>query len=63
MVISSDFFDENSSLNDFNFLKFILASETRLKLLLSLYDSGKTIKELELEFNRKSGNIQNTYLY
>ena len=57
MVISSIFFDENSNLNDFNYLKFILASETRLKLLLSLYESDKTIKELESEFNRKSGNI------
>ncbi|MBE6509522.1 MAG: hypothetical protein E7Z77_08955 [Methanobrevibacter sp.] len=57
MVIRSNFFDENSSLNDFNHLKFILSSETRLKLLLSLYESGKTIKELESEFNRKSGNI------
>lgn len=57
MVISSNFFNENSNLNDFNYLKFILASETRLKLLLSLYESEKTIKELESEFNRKSGNI------
>ena len=57
MVISSNFFDENSNLSDFNYLKFILASEIRLKLLLSLYESNKTIKELESEFNRKSGNI------
>jgi len=57
MIISSNFFDENSNLNDFNYLKFILSSETRLKLLLSLYESSKTIKELESEFNRKSGNI------
>ena len=47
MVISSNFFDENSNLSDFNYLKFILASEIRLKLLLSLYESNKTIKELE----------------
>ena len=57
MLISSNFFDENSSLNDFNYLKFILSSEARLKLLLSLYESDKTIKELESDFNRKSGNI------
>lgn len=57
MIISSNFFDENSNLNDFNYLKFVLSSETRLKLLLSLYESSKTIKELESEFNRKSGNI------
>lgn len=57
MIISSNFFDENSNLSDFNYLKFILSSETRLKLLLSLYESSKTVKELESEFNRKSGNI------
>ena len=57
MVISSNFFDENSNLSDFNYLKFILASEIRLKLLLSLYESGKTIKELESESNKKSANI------
>ncbi|WP_407453722.1 helix-turn-helix transcriptional regulator [Methanobrevibacter sp.] len=57
IIISSDFFDENSTIEDFNFLKFIFASESRLKLLFSLYESNKTIKELESEFNRKSGNI------
>lgn len=57
MVISSNFFDENSNLSDFNYLKFILASEIRLKLLLSLYESNKTIKELESESNKKSANI------
>ena len=44
-------------LDDFNLLKFIVTSELRLKLLFSLYDSSKTIKELESEFNRKPGNI------
>lgn len=38
-------------------LKFLVASEIRLKILFSLYDSPKTIKELELEFNKKSTNI------
>ena len=57
MVISSNFFDENSNISDFNYLKFILASEIRLKLLLSLYESNKTIKELESESNKKSANI------
>ncbi len=57
IIISSDFFDETSNIEDFNFLKFIFASESRLKLLFSLYESNKTIKELESEFNRKSGNI------
>lgn len=57
IVISSDFFDETSSIDDFNFLKFIFASESRLKILFSLYESKKTIKELESEFNMKSGNI------
>ena len=44
-------------MDDFNLLKFIVTSELRLKLLFSLYDSSKTIKELESEFNRKPGNI------
>lgn len=34
-----------------------MASELRLKLLFSLYESSKSIKELESEFNKKSGNI------
>lgn len=34
-----------------------MASEIRLKLLFSLYESSKSIKELESEFNKKSGNI------
>ena len=38
-------------------LKFLTASEIRLKLLFSLYESSKSIKELESEFNKKSGNI------
>lgn len=57
MVISSNFFDEEVTLDEFNHLKFILSSEIRLKLLVSLKESSKTIKELESEFNRKSGNI------
>ncbi len=57
MIISSNFFDENSNLSDFNHLKFILASEIRLNLMLSLYESNKTIKELESESNKKSANI------
>jgi predicted transcriptional regulator len=44
-------------LDDFNLLKFVVTSELRLKLLFSLYESSKTIKELESEFNRKPGNI------
>lgn len=44
-------------MEDFNLLKFVISSELRLKLLFSLYESGKSIKELESEFNRKSGNI------
>ena len=44
-------------MDDFNLLKFIISSELRLKLLFSLYESSKSIKELESEFNRKSGNI------
>ena len=38
-------------------LKFLVASELRLKLLFSLYESTKSMKELESEFNKKSGNI------
>ena len=57
IVISSDFFDESNNMDDFNFLKFIFSSESRLKLLFSLYESSKTIKELESEFNRKSSNL------
>ena len=38
-------------------LKFLISSEIRLKILFSLYDSSKSIKELESEFNKKSGNI------
>ena len=38
-------------------LKFLMSSEIRLKLLFSLYESSKSIKELESEFNKKSGNI------
>ncbi|WP_405304008.1 helix-turn-helix transcriptional regulator [Methanobrevibacter sp.] len=34
-----------------------MTSEIRLKLLFSLYESSKSIKELESEFNKKSGNI------
>ena len=55
--ISSDFFNENNDLDDFYYLKFIFASEIRLKLLYSLYNSSKTIKEIESEFNNKPSNI------
>lgn len=44
-------------MSDFNLLKFVVTSELRLKLLFSLYESSKSIKELESEFNRKPGNI------
>lgn len=44
-------------MDDFNLLKFVVTSELRLKLLLSLYESSKTINELKSEFNRKPGNI------
>ena len=55
--INSDYFDGMNDLQDFNLLKFVVTSELRLKLLFSLYESSKTIKELESEFNRKPGNI------
>lgn len=57
IIINPEFFEGISDLEDFNLLKFVVASELRMKLLFSLYDSSKTIKELESEFNRKSGNI------
>ena len=57
IVISADFFEENSNMEDFNFLKFIFSSESRLKLLFSLYESSKTVKEMESQFNMKPGNI------
>ena len=57
MIISSDYFDGINDLDDFTLLKFVVSSELRLKLLFSLYESSKTIKELESEFNRKPGNI------
>ena len=57
IVIKSDYFDGINDLDDFNLLKFVVTSELRLKLLFSLYESSKTIKELESEFNRKPGNI------
>ena len=38
-------------------LKFLMVSEIRLKLLFNLYESSKSIKELESEFQKKSGNI------
>ena len=57
ITISEKFFDGICDLEDFNLLKFIMTSELRLKLLFSLYESSKSIKELESEFNRKSGNI------
>ena len=55
--INSDYFNGMNDLQDFNLLKFVVTSELRLKLLFSLYESSKTIKELESEFNRKPGNI------
>jgi predicted transcriptional regulator len=57
IVIKSDYFEGINDLDDFNLLKFVVTSELRLKLLFSLYESSKTIKELESEFNRKPGNI------
>ena len=57
MIINSEYFNGMNDLEDFNLLKFIVTSELRLKLLLSLYESSKTVKELESEFNRKPGNI------
>ena len=57
IIIKSDYFDGINDLDDFNLLKFVVTSELRLKLLFSLYESSKTIKELESEFNRKPGNI------
>ena len=57
IVIKSDYFEGINDLDDFNLLKFVVTSELRLKLLFSLYESSKTIKELETEFNRKPGNI------
>lgn len=44
-------------MEDFTLLKFVITSELRLKLLFSLCESSKSIKELEEEFQRKSGNI------
>jgi predicted transcriptional regulator len=57
IIITSEFFDRENDLEEFNMLKFLVASEIRLKLLFSLYQSSKSIKELESEFNKKSGNI------
>lgn len=57
IIIKSDYFEGINDLDDFNLLKFVVTSELRLKLLFSLYESSKTIKELESEFNRKPGNI------
>ena len=57
MKISSNFFNENSDLDDFYYLKFLFASEIRLKLLYCLYNSSKTIKEIESEFSSKPSNI------
>lgn len=57
MIINSEYFDGQNDLEDFNLLKFVVTSELRLKLLFSLYESSKTIKELESEFNRKPGSI------
>lgn len=57
IIISEEFFDGICDLDDFNLLKFVISSELRLKLLFSLYESSKSIKDLESEFNRKSGNI------
>lgn len=57
ITISPEYFDGICELNDFNLLKFVVSSELRLKLLFTLCESSKTIKELESEFNRKSGNI------
>ncbi len=57
IIIKTDYFKGINDLEDFNLLKFVVTSELRLKLLLSLYESSKSIKELENEFNRKPGNI------
>ena len=38
-------------------LKFLIVSEIRMKLLFNLFESSKSIKELESEFQKKSGNI------
>lgn len=57
IIISEKLFEGMCDLDDFNLLKFVISSELRLKLLISLYESSKSIKELESEFNRKSGNI------
>lgn len=57
ILINSEYFEGINDLEDFNLLKFVVASELRLKLLFSLYESSKSIKELESEFNRKPGNI------
>ncbi|SDA72388.1 helix-turn-helix transcriptional regulator [Methanobrevibacter millerae] len=57
IIIESEFFNGINNLKDFNMIRFLIASELRLKLLLSIYKSSKSIKELELEFNKKSSNI------
>lgn len=57
MIISEELFEGICDLDDFNLLKFVISSELRLKILFSLYESSKSIKELESEINRKSGNI------
>ena len=57
IIISEEYFEGICDLTDFNLLKFVVSSELRLRLLFNLYESGKSIKELEGEFNRKSGNI------
>ena len=57
IIISEEFFEGICDLTDFNLLKFVVSSELRLRLLFSLCESSKSIKELESEFNRKSGNI------
>ena len=50
----------NTPDEDFNLLKFIVTSELRLKLLLSLYESSKTVKELESYLDGEPLEIKRT---
>ena len=56
--MQKNFFDDLDFREDsFDLTRYILTSEIRLNLLLSLYDDSKVLNEIKLDLDKKPGNL------
>lgn len=47
----------SDNINSFESLKYFLNSTFRIGILMSLYDTNKTIKELKTDLNKSESNL------